>query len=132
MTSNLITGRTVQFDPIRWTLEIREWMPVTLNQMAGHHWRTGHRLKKEDKEVIAAAVAMGGVPAATCRRKVSLLIVLPKGQRTPDPDAFDKSLRDALVACEALKNDSAKWVAGEDPRFARGKSLVTFITLENV
>ena len=89
-------------------------------------------MKKADRESVAFAVALCGVPAATCRRKVSMLIVLPKGERTPDPDAFDKSLRDALVACGALKNDSAKWVAGEDPRFARGESLVTFVTLENV
>ena len=117
--------------PQRWTMEIPGWMPTTLNEMKGH-WAKGHRLKQNDKEVVWLAVRQGGVPAATTRRKVSMLIVLSKGQRTPDPDAFDKSLRDALVACGALKNDSAKWVVGEDPRFARGKSLVTFLTLEDV
>ena len=118
-------------EPIRWTLEIREWMPATLNEMKGH-WAKGHRLKQNDKEVVWLAVRQGGVPAATCRRRVSLLVVFPKGARMPDPDAFDKSLRDALVACGALKNDSARWVVGEYPQFARGESLVTFITLENV
>jgi hypothetical protein len=118
--------------PKRWTLEIPGWMPTRLNQMTGRHWAKGHRLKKHDKEIVAIAVAMGGVPAARCRRRVSLLIVLPKGQRAPDPDAFDKSLRDALVACGALKNDSAKWVQGDDPRFARGRELVSFVTLEDV
>ncbi len=125
-------SKGMSIEPRRWTLEIPGWMPARLNQMTGRHWAKGHRLKKHDKEIIALAVALGGVPAARCRRRVSLLIVLPKGKRSPDPDAFDKSLRDALVACGALKNDSAAWVEGDDPRFARGKSLVTFLTLENV
>ncbi len=144
LPSNPITGRTARYPsapatvgtggikPQRWTMEIPGWMPARLNQILGGHFAKGHRLKKHDKEVIALAVALCGVPAATTRRKVSLLVVLEKGKRSPDPDAFDKSLRDALVACGALKNDSAAWVKGEDPRFARGESLVSFLTLENV
>ncbi len=119
-------------EPQRWTLEIPGWMPVPLNKLTGRHWGPGHRRKKHDKEVIALAVALCGIPPATRRRRVSLTVVLGKGDRSPDPDALHKSLRDALVACGALKNDSTKWVEGDDPRFARGRELVSFVTLENV
>ena len=142
LPSNLVTGRKAKIDdsniipkqiaPQKWTLQIDDWMPAQLNQMQGRHWAVKHRLKKTDREIIGLAAKWYGIPTATRKRRLSVLIVLPKGKRRPDPDAYDKSLRDALVECGALKNDSADWVEGTQVEYARATRLVTFITLENM
>jgi hypothetical protein len=115
-----------------WTLEIPGWMPTPLNKLLHCHWGTASKLKDNDLRVISDALTVYGVPEARAKRSVRLLVVLPKGKRAVDPDALHKSLNDALVRCKALVNDSSRWVQIEQPRFARGEELTTFLTLEDV
>lgn len=115
-----------------WTLEIPGWMPCPLNTLIGCHWGTASKRKAKDVSVISDALTLYGVPEARVKRSVRLLVVLPKGKRATDPDSLFKSLCDALVRCKALVNDSSRWVEIEQPRFARGEELTTFLTLEDM
>ena len=83
-----------------YTLDIPRWHPAPLNKLMEGHWSNGHRLKKIDKAMIAAYST--NIPKAEGKRRVSLHIILDKGQRAPDPDAFFKSLNDALVAAKLV------------------------------
>lgn len=117
---------------MRWTMDIPSWSPTPLNKLINSHWGTATKLKAMDKDVIARSKMVGGIPDATCKRRVELLIVHPPGKRFPDPDAFHKSLGDALVHCGLLRNDSHLWVELTQPEFARGESLRTVITLTDL
>lgn len=115
------------------TLEIPGWMPATLNKVMRGHWSNGHKCKLQDRGIIAAACLGYGLKGpCEYRRRVDLLIVLPRGQRAPDPDAFWKSLLDALVFHGLLRNDSSAWCEPGRVRFARGEDLRTFITLVDI
>lgn len=118
--------------PSTWTLRIPGWHPAPLNRIMHGHWSNGARLKKTDRQQIALACQVGGVPAAEGRRAVSLLLVLGKGQRACDPDAYQKSLLDGLVHAGALRNDSHNWVEWRNVRYARGDVMEAIITLEDV
>ncbi len=49
----------------------------------------------------------------------------------PDPDNVNKSLRDALVRCGLLVDDSAEWAECTEPEIEKGKKA-TVITLETI
>jgi len=113
-------------------LWIPGWHPTPLNKLLRSHWGTAAKLKAKDRKIITTAARAYGVAPAPGRRKVSLFLVLGKGQRAADPDAFWKSTLDALVACGALKDDDRLHVELAPPAFARGDAPATFITLEDV
>lgn len=115
-----------------WTLRIPGWHPAPLNRLMHGHWSNGARLKKSDREQISMACRVGGVPAAEGRRAVALLLVLGKGQRACDPDAYSKSLLDGLVQAGALRDDNRNWVEWRPVQFARGDVKEAIITLEDV
>jgi hypothetical protein len=89
-------------------IEIPGWVPTPLNQLLGH-WRGRWGRKKADKAMVLVHAWKCRIPPADGRRRVSLLITLPPGQRRWDPDCFWKSCLDALVAARLLKDDSSKW-----------------------
>jgi len=108
---------------------IPNWHPVTLNTIINNHWSVGHKRKKADARIIATYFAH--LPKAVGKRRVSLCIILGKGQRAADPDAYHKSLLDALVKCGQLVNDSYKWVELAPVKFIRGE-MSTVILLEDL
>ena len=57
--------------------------------------------------------------------------VLGKGQRARDPDAYQKSLGDALVYAKLLVDDSLKWVEWGNVSYERGDAA-TIITLTDI
>jgi hypothetical protein len=59
------------------------------------------------------------VPKATGRRRVSLQIVLKKGQRAGDPDSYFKSLCAALVHVGMLVDDNPQGVELAPVAFSR-------------
>lgn len=113
-------------------LSIPGWLPATTNQLLTRHWSNAGKLKRKDREIVATAAFVHGARKAEGKRRVRVLIVLPKGQRACDPDAPAKSLLDSLVACGLLRNDSHAWVELCPVEFARGERLVTFVTLEDL
>lgn len=115
-----------------YTLEIPGWHPTPLNKLLNSHWAKAGRMKEADREMVGKACLVYGVQPAICKRRVRLLLVLGKGARACDPDAYQKSLFDALVHAKALRNDNRQWCELTTPRFARGDVAGTFITLEDV
>lgn len=114
------------------TLEIPDWHPARLNQFIGRAWPVVARLKKIDRTIVTAEARNAGVPLATTRRHVGLTIVLGPRGRASDPDAYWKSLLDALVCAGLLVDDSAKFVAYDCPTFERGPARLTRVLLTDL
>jgi hypothetical protein len=115
-----------------WTVTIPGWHPTPLNKLLECHWAKRGRLKKADYQVLALWCRLAKVPEAAGKRVVRLHVVLGKGQRSPDPDAFGKVLLDGLKACGAIRDDNRQWVECPPPTFSRAKEKATVITLEEV
>lgn len=115
-----------------WRITIPHWHPTRINRMLGRHWSFGYRRKTLDKTVVAAWTFGRDIPAATGPRRVHLVLTLGKGQRAGDPDAYWKSLLDALVHCRLLVDDNRQHVTLDPIEFVRGKSPETTIVLEDI
>jgi hypothetical protein len=114
------------------TLIIPNWHPARLNSWDGRHWSIRARLKRGDREMVAAYARVARVPPAKGKRKVSLVITLAPRQRNGDVDAFWKSLLDALVSCKLLINDSPRWLDLGTVRFLRAEKRATRIDLHDL
>lgn len=119
-------------DGARWSVRIDAWHPAKLNDWDGRHWSVRARAKRHDRDLVAACVLGAGVPKAQGKRRVSVEIVLGPRQRGGDPDAYWKSLLDALVACGALDDDSKERVVLGEVSYSRGPVKATVIQLEDV
>lgn len=115
---------------------IPHWHPTPLNRMIGWHWRRVHKLKTKDAKVVWGHFVHSGIPRAgeRQRRRVMTTIVLKPRQRGCDPDAYDKSLLDALKRCGAIKDDNRQWVEAPPPDYRRGTAMEwgTEITIEDL
>jgi Holliday junction resolvase RusA-like endonuclease len=113
------------------TINIPRWHPAPLNKLMKGHWANGHQLKKVDRAMVAAYVS--GVPKATGKRRVSLHIILDKGQRACDPDSYQKSLNDALGRAGMLVDDNRQHVELAPVTFLRDpKAWGSVIQLEDL
>lgn len=92
-------------------LVIPRWRPATTNElMSGRTWHKAARLKKRDRMAVWTYARAAGIPSAgRTKRQVDVLVRNPKGERRKDPDAFWKSLLDALVHAELLHDDRDRW-----------------------
>jgi hypothetical protein len=125
-------GKGVPSIPGRWDVFVDGWRPASLNELLrGGPWGA-HRLKRRDREYVALFANLARVPRATAKRRVSLRITLPKGQRRWDGDALWKSLLDALVHAGLLKDDNPKWCQIGGVEYLRGTTLSTAILLEDL
>lgn len=111
------------------TVKIPNFHPTALNKLMGVHWSISHKRKKGDANIIRAYYHH--MKPATKKRLVSLTIVLGKGQRGCDPDAYFKSALDALVQAGQLVDDSPKWCELASVVFERG-DMATIIALEDM
>lgn len=116
----------------RWTVTIPRWHPTKLNDLVSAHWGKRSRMKLADLQTVAAACLDAGVRMALGRRRVALTIVLGKGQRAGDPDAYHKSLNDALVRCGALRDDSRTWCELAPVQFERAAQKSARIELTDL
>jgi Holliday junction resolvase RusA-like endonuclease len=67
------------------------------------------------------------------KRRVSLHIILNKGQRAGDPDSYQKSLLDALVNAEMLWDDNHQHVEIASVTFSHSPAAWgTVITLQDL
>ena len=116
------------------SLFIPHWHPAPLNKVASGHWSNGHRLKKADRQMVAAYAMQQRTPKAEGKRRVTLTIVLAPGRRGCDPDAYWKSLLDALVHAGLLVGDNPNQVVLNPVIFQRGvlDRWGTLIELEHV
>lgn len=115
-------------------IEIPNWHPSRLNQFTDRHWSVRSQAKKRDREMIATYSLKADAPKATGRRRVSLEVLLKKGQRPPDEDAFWKSLLDGLVKAGMLTDDNRQGVQLGEIRHTRSRDAThgTTIVLEDV
>ena len=116
----------------QWRVTIANYLPPRINEWDGRRWAVRARIKKTCYEMIASYVLMADVPKATSRRRVSLELTIGPLGRGMDPDAFLKATLDALVACGALVDDSARWCELGTPTVERGPEPRTVIVLEDV
>lgn len=118
------------------TLTIDNWQPARLNQLLSGHWSKRARLKRQDRDTVFLAASKGiledGLRFALGKRRVSLEITLAPRQRAGDPDAYWKSLLDALVHAGLLLDDNRQGVELGPVTFIRGPRRATTITLEDL
>jgi hypothetical protein len=115
-----------------YTLTIDNWHPARLNLWDGRHWKVRARHKRADREIVGLYARLAGIPPATGKRRVSLRLTLGPRQRGADPDAYFKSVLDALVHAGLLVDDDRHGVELGDVVFQRGKIKGTEIVLEDV
>jgi hypothetical protein len=117
----------------RFVLTIPDWIPPLLNKSRGRHWSVEAKLKKCTAELLSALAYVQGVPKATSKRRVSILVEMSGRGRTPDKDCWDKILLDSLVTAGLLTGDGAAGLDGRmEVDIVRGKVKATTITLEDV
>lgn len=95
---------------------IPDWHPTPLNKLLGNRWKA-HALKKADRAMVGAYCTK--VPKATAKRWLLTHIILAPGKRACDPDAYFKSLLDALVSNGLLVDDNRQGVECSPPTFER-------------
>lgn len=115
----------------RWFLEL--WHPTPLNELIGNRFKAT-RLKRADRETVALMARRDGIPKATGKRRVGITILLGKYQREKDPDAYWKSLLDAMVHAKLLVDDREKWCEQGAVKHERtkGRTWGTLLTLEDI
>jgi len=118
-------------DPRCWEVTIPGWHPTRLNQLIHAHRGKSSRLKFADALRIGRTMRGAGVPRATGRRRMGLVIILGPRQRGGDPDAYDKSSRDGLKRCGAIVDDNRQWLEPLPTQYERGPERATRIILED-
>jgi len=113
-----------------YAIVISNWHPARLNELLNACKWKRLRIKKDDKELVAAYGR--DVPKATGKRRVSIMLTLAPRQRAGDPDAYWKSLLDALVKAKLLLDDNRQHCELGTVEFERGKKRETRITLEDI
>jgi hypothetical protein len=112
----------------RYVLVIPRWHPKTINQLL-RRVRTRIRWKKIDRNVVSGYCYLNHFPVATGPREVRLTIVLGPRQRAADPDAYQKSLGDALVQAKMLIDDNRQYVRWAPTEYERGPERATRVEL---
>lgn len=107
---------------MEWSVRIDNWHPIRTNQLLSVHWAKRSALKNRDKSIISGIVFNKQIPPAEIKRQVELTIGLGYRQRGGDPDAYTKSLADALVANKLLKDDRKEWVEFLPVKYERSTS----------
>jgi hypothetical protein len=105
----------------RYVMEVPIWHPCSVNALM-HSVKRRIRLKQVDRQVVWSYGRLQQIPRARGKRRVQLTIILAPFQRAHDPDAYTKSLGDALVQAHLLVNDSYLWVEWMPTRFERSTS----------
>ncbi len=104
---------------------------ATLNLLLRGHW-FAHRLKKRDRLWIELEAKSQGIVPAAGKRLVKLIVTMAPKQRCPDPDAWQKSIGDALTHAGLILDDNHKWVEWCPVVYQRGEFREMAILLEDV
>lgn len=118
---------------MRHELLLPAFTPGTLNQLMRGTLLTRMRRSKGDREVVCHYAAESGIPKATGKRRVSLVVTLGKGQRPFDVDAPWKGMLDSLRHAGLILDDIPACCAIGSLTFDRGerKTMVILEDLEN-
>lgn len=113
-----------------WTVTIVDWRPPSLNVLMRLHHYQRSRNKKAISHMIGIYARLANVTRAAEPRRVRINITYTGRQKEMDRDNVQKVLLDALVACEALVDDSPTWLQGVEIHQERGKLEQTVIVIE--
>jgi hypothetical protein len=115
------------------TIEIPNWLPVTLNNFMRVNPMRRRGVVKSAAEFVAGYAKLAGVPVAQGRRRVTLAFRAPegKGAKVGDPDSRQKVALDALVLAGMIVDDSDRW-CDLMPRVRERGAVRTLITLEDL
>lgn len=115
-------------------LWIPKWRPTPLNIiLGGGHWAVGARRKKNDLWVISTYVKKEKLVWARGKRRLQIHVVLTGRQKKADPDAYFKTVCDALVHTKMLIDDDSDGVELAPTTYSRDNSAPgTLITLEDM
>lgn len=115
-----------------YTVTIPGWHPTRLNQLL-RNWGKEHRLKSKDRGIVGSYCLLSArIPPAMGKRRVTLTIVLGKGQRGGDVDSYHKSLLDSLKACHMITDDNQQGAELAPVQFKRAPLPGTVIELEDL
>lgn len=117
----------------RWEVTILDWHPTSLNELTkrGNHYTASTR-KRRDAITLGRALRAAGVPAATGKRRVGLVIVLGPRQRGCDGDAYWKSLLDGLQRVKALTGDNRQRCETVPVVYERGAEKASRLILDDM
>ena len=96
--------------------------------------KVGQRIRRKagDRDLVAHYARQSGIPRATGKRRVSLVVTLAKGGRAVDPDNAWKGILDGLKQAETIVNDSYLWVELGAYTINRGERRETLVVLEDL
>lgn len=115
----------------RWTIRLPMYHPPSLNDYATNKGVRMRAVKQLVKvlEPWWHTLSDTRIPSAEARRIVLITIVYGPGERSMDNDNVQKVIKDALVGCKLLRNDSAEWCECPEPEAERGLFAETRIEL---
>lgn len=113
-------------------LRITGWRPARLNELISVHWTLKYKRKNADRQRLLIECQNQNIPRAVGKRRLSLVWILGKGDRTPDQDGLHKSLNDGLVLAGRLRDDSPKWLELGPTTFRRESEKGIEVTLEDI
>lgn len=111
---------------------IPRWHPPSLNSVRNRPWHAEYRAKRNMRDLLAAYFIMAGGEFATGKRRVSLTLVMGKGQRRCDRSNLTKLLNDAMKAARIIKDDGPKWLEESEIQYTRGAEWGTRIVVEDL
>lgn len=89
---------------------IPNWHPARTNALLSAHWAAAQRMKDSDFNMVNGYRLRYGLPKAEGKRRVTLHIIRKPRQAGADPDAYWKSLLDALKRAGLLVDDNRQHV----------------------
>jgi hypothetical protein len=107
-------------------------LPPSLNRLMRGKLRTRMRLGGAWAWMVRLFARDAATAPATGKRRVSLVLVYPRGRKLHDPDSFFKAVGDGLVRAGLLVDDGPGWVEWGTVRYARGTNESTEIILEDL
>lgn len=113
-------------------LRVTGWRPARLNELISVHWTQKYKRKNADRQKLLVECQNQNIPRAVGKRRLSLVWILGKGDRTPDQDGLHKSLLDGLVLAGRLRDDSPKWLELGPTTFRREAVSGVEVTLEDI
>lgn len=121
---------------MKWEIPIDGWRPAVVNELLGCHYMKAARLKKLDRDHVILFSRLHGrrIPPPMGKRRVSLRITLPKGQRRWDVDALLKSTLDACKHAQLIIDDNedhAEWGGVEYLRNRQARECSTVVIVED-
>jgi predicted amidohydrolase len=119
---NLRDVPEVSANPTCQALFVPSWFPTPLNKLLTCHWGKAGRMKAADAALVALAARQAGIRPATGPRRLDMHLILPKGKRVADTDAYWKVAKDALVGCHVLVDDTRRLCRDGQITFSRAET----------